>query len=128
MSHKIYIIEDHPVMRDAYVSFLEAAPGLDLCGTAESAEEVLDQLAELDCDLVVTDYRLPGLNGADLVRRLREVRPDLPAIVVSGHEDDAFAREALEAGAVAFLKKRTLVDQLIPTIHAVLAERHLDAA
>ena len=73
-----------------------------------------------DCDLVVADYRMPGLNGAELVRRLRALRPDLRAVVVSAHEDAAFAREAMEAGAAAFLKKRDLMDTLVPTIRAVL--------
>ena len=128
MSHKVYIVEDHPVLRGMYADFLEAAPGVELCGTAGSAEEVLGKLADLDCDLVVTDYRLPGLNGAELVRRLRAERPDLPAVVISAHEDETFARESLEAGAAAFLKKRDLVESLVPTIHAVLGERHRDLA
>lgn len=122
MSDKIYVVEDHPVMRDAYAAVLRTTPGLELCGTAESAEELLAELAELDCDLIVTDYRLPGMTGAELVRRLRAARPDLPCVVISAHEDGAFAREATDAGAGAFLRKRDLVATLAPTIHAVLAE------
>ncbi|HEX8385439.1 MAG TPA: response regulator transcription factor [Rubricoccaceae bacterium] len=123
MSHKVYIVEDHPVLREMYADFLKAAPGLELCGTAGSAEEVLGKLGDLDCDIVVTDYRLPGLSGAELVRRLRAERPDLPAVVISGHEDEAFSREAMEAGAAAFVRKRDLVALLVPTIHAVFEGR-----
>jgi len=127
VSDKIYVVEDHPIMREAYAAVLQAAPGLDLCGTAETAEELIERLGEFDCDLVVADYRLPGLSGTDLVRQLRSACPDLPVIVVSAHEDETFAREALEAGAAAFLRKRDLTDTLVPTIHAVLAEHRRTA-
>ena len=65
MPYRIYLVEDHPVMREAYAAVFDAAPGFELCGTAESAEELLGKLGELDCDLVVTDYRLPGMTGAE---------------------------------------------------------------
>ncbi len=128
MSDKIYVVEDHPVMREAYAAVLQTTPGLELCGTAETAEELLEKLAELDCDLIVTDYRLPGMTGSELVRRLRAARPDLPCVVISAHEDETFVREALEAGAAAFLRKRDLADTLVPTIHSVLAEHRRDPA
>jgi DNA-binding NarL/FixJ family response regulator len=128
VSHKIYVVEDHPVMREAYAAVLGATPGFELCGTAETAEELLGKLADLDCDLMVTDFRLPGMSGAELVWRLQDLRPDLPCVVISAHEDEAFARESLAAGAAAFLQKQDLVSTLVPTIHAVLDERRRAAA
>jgi len=122
--HRIFVVDDHPVMLDAYTTLLGHDPDLETCGTAKSGAEAIDMLTapsgEPDCDLVVTDYRMAGMNGAELVRRLMTLRPGLPAVVVSAHEDGAFAREALEAGATAFLRKRDLMDTLVPTIRAVL--------
>ncbi len=109
-------------MREAYAAVLRTTPGLDLCGAAETAEELLGKLAKLDCDLLVTDYRLPGMTGAELVRRLRAARPELPCVVISAHEDETFVREATDAGAAAFIRKRDLVATLAPTIRDVLAE------
>ena len=120
MSYRIFIVEDHPVMREAYASVLELEAGLDLCDAVASAEEALTSLADGRCDLVVTDYSLPGMNGVELVRRLRTLRPGLPSIVISGHEEEAFAREARAAGAATFLKKRDLIETLVPTILAIL--------
>lgn len=128
MPYKIFVVEDHLIMREAYAAILRADPDLEWCGTAVSAEEALDRLGEIDCDLVVTDYRLPGLNGAELVRRIHAVRPGLPAIVISAHEDEAFVLAAREAGAAAVLGKRDIVDTFGPTILAVLEERRRAAA
>ncbi len=72
------------------------------------------------------------MTGAELVRRVRAARRDLPCVVISGHEDETFVCEATDAGAGAFLRKRDLVATLAPTIRAVLAEHrrysatHLD--
>jgi two-component system invasion response regulator UvrY len=122
VSYHIFLVEDHPVMREAYVSVLGAEPDLELCGVAESAEEALGALnGETACDLVVTDLRLPGMNGIDLVARLHEARPGLPVLVVSAHEEELQARRAREAGAVGFLSKRTLPTTLVDTIRSVVA-------
>ncbi|HEX8384552.1 MAG TPA: response regulator transcription factor [Rubricoccaceae bacterium] len=123
MPFEIFIVEDHPVMREAYASVLEVEPALRLCGTAASAEEAIEVLAWLECDLVVTDLVLPGQSGIDLVRHLRSARPDLPTVVITGHEEEAFAREARKAGAKAYLRKRDLIQTLVPTIYEVLGEQ-----
>ncbi len=130
--HKIFVVDDHPVMLDAYMTILELEPDLETCGAATSGAEALDVLTapsgEPDCDLVVADYRMAGMSGAELVRRLMILRPGLPAVVISAHEDGAFAREALEAGAAAFLRKRDLMDTLVPTIRAVLGGQRGEGA
>ena len=122
MQHRIFAVDDHPVMLDACLSVIGLEPDLAPCGSATSGAEALGMITALgsDCDLVVADYRMPGMSGAELVRHLRAVRPTLPVIVVSAHEDDVFAREAMDAGAAAFLPKRDLVETLVPTIRAVL--------
>lgn len=71
---KIFLVEDHPLIRRAYTLILDREPDFELCGAAESAEEAFDMLDGLACDLVVTDFRLPGQSGIDLVRRLRASR------------------------------------------------------
>ena len=117
MPQLIFLVEDHPAMREAYASVLTREPGLKVCGVAETAEAALDVLAGAPCDLVVTDVRLPGMNGIELTARLRALRPSLPVLVITGHEDGAFDRRAREAGARAFLPKRLAARDLVPTIH-----------
>ena len=122
MPYQIFLVEDHPVMREAYASVIGAEPDFDLCGSVESAEEAIEALRDDGpCDLVVTDIRLPGLSGIDLVGHLRASRPDLPVVVVSGHEDDVHVRRALDAGAAQFVSKGTLATSFVTTLRSVVA-------
>lgn len=107
-------------MREAYAALLATEPRLTLCRSVESAEEALDALQETPCDLVLTDLRLPGMSGVDLVRHLTEERPGLPALVISAHHEEVYARRALEAGAVGFLSKQGLAARLVSVILEVL--------
>ncbi len=122
MSYHIFLVEDHPVMRDAYAMLLDLEPDLELTGVAESAEAFLEVLAETECDLVVTDLSLPGMDGIQLLDRLREARPGLPAIVISAHEELSYQKRARKAGARAYLTKRDLATSLGPAVREVLAQ------
>lgn len=121
MSYRIFVVEDHPVMRDAYAQVLGEESDLELVGAVASTEEAITALAETPCDLVVTDYRLPGQTGIDLVRHLKVLLPGLPVVVISAHEEGAFARTARLAGAADFLSKRDLCATLVPTIRRILS-------
>ncbi len=109
-------------MRQAYESLLDLEPDLELCGALESAEAFFDVLGETTCDLVVTDLSLPGMDGIALVRRLREEHPEIPAIVISAHEELSYRERAARAGARAYLTKRDLARQLGHTIRRVVAQ------
>ncbi|HYG69097.1 MAG TPA: response regulator transcription factor, partial [Anaeromyxobacteraceae bacterium] len=80
MPYRIFIVEDHPVMRDAYARVLAREPDLEVCAMAASAEEALDAFDGTACDLVVSDVSLPGMDGFALVEQLRTLRPDLVAL------------------------------------------------
>lgn len=124
MPFAIFVVEDHPVMREVYADVIASEPDLVLHGAVTSAEEALDDLSSTDaagCDLILTDYRLPGRSGVELVREAGVRWPGLPVLVISAHEEDAFEREARDAGAVAFLHKRNLFRNLVPAIRAALA-------
>lgn len=121
MPYQIFLVEDHPVVREAYVTVLGGYDDFALCGQAETAETALDEINGATCDLVITDVRLPGMSGIDLVGRLQETCPGLRTLVITGHEDEAFERQAYEAGASGFLPKRRAAVDLIPTVRSVLA-------
>ena len=123
MVYQLFLVEDHPVVREAYVRVLSGASDLDLCGQAETAEQALTALDGLDeaaCHLVVTDVRLPGMSGIDLTGQIHQRWPGLPVVVITGHEDSLFERRAREAGAVAFLPKRLAPTHLLDTIRGAL--------
>jgi DNA-binding NarL/FixJ family response regulator len=118
-SNSLFLVEDHPVMRDALVFLIDAQPDLTICGVAASAEEALERLPG-GADLVLVDVSLPGMNGLELVRRVSAQWPGLPCVVLSGHSADRYAEPAHAAGAAAYVMKDN-ADAVVSTICAVLA-------
>ncbi|HEX8298712.1 MAG TPA: response regulator transcription factor [Rubricoccaceae bacterium] len=127
MPHKIYLVEDHPVMRDAYARLLAREPDFEMCGVAESAEEALCAPTLPGCDLLVTDILLPGMDGIALAAHLRAERPALPVVVISVDREPATAARAQAAGARAYLSKDTLADTLAITLREVLRDVEIGA-
>ena len=117
---QIFVVEDHPVMRAAYAAVLARESGLELCGSAESAEAAREAIHPDHCDLVVIDAALPGMSGIELVRHLRAAYPQLPLIMASGNERRVLAQKAISAGASAYLDKKDLPSKLVSTIRQVL--------
>ena len=122
MSHSntVYVIDDDPAMRDS-LEFLLGAAGFNV-RLFDSAQVFLDQLENLDAGCVVTDVRMPGIDGMELLRRLRSGARKLPVIVMTGHGDVPLAVEAMKLGALDFLEKPFEDDRLIGMIQAALAE------
>lgn len=108
-------------MRRTYAQVLDRESDLALCGSVASAEEALVALIEVPCDLLVTDVGLPGMDGIELIERVRTLIPKLPAVVISAYDDEVFVRRAYQAGARAYLRKQDLGDAFIPTIRSILA-------
>lgn len=105
MPVKIFIVEDHAVMREMLASFLEEEADFDVCGTARTAEEALDGLERAAIDLVLVDVSLPGMSGIDLVEQLQADRPELPCLMVSGHGESGYVERAFEVGARGYVMK-----------------------
>ncbi|OKO72635.1 response regulator FixJ [Bradyrhizobium sp. NAS96.2] len=99
----ILVIDDDPAMRDS-LAFL-----LDVNGFAvtsyETATDFLDHLAGGTVDCIVSDIRMPGMSGLELVRKLKADAVACPVILMTGHGDVALAVEAMKAGAVDFIEK-----------------------
>lgn len=117
---KVFVVEDHPVVREGYALLLRLSPGLELAGVAASAEEALTRLATETPDLVLVDVALPGMNGFDLIARLREVNPALRALVVSGHEASVYLGRTREVGAVGFVPKADGPEALLTAIRSAV--------
>ena len=122
MPHRIFVVDDHAVMRATLTALIQFETDLDLCGIAASAEETLD-IADWDaCDLLLTDVSLPGMDGIALAARVRAARPGFPVVVVSATIDAATTERALAAGAAAALSKLHLGDTLAPTLREALRD------
>ncbi len=122
MSHRIFIVEDNPLVRQGYVALIELEPGLEVCGHADDAGQALDTIADARPDLAIIDVLLPGLSGLRLVEQLREVHPALRMLVISGQDQSIYRKRALAAGALGYVDKKEAATDLIPTIHRLLSD------
>lgn len=107
---RVFVVEDHPVMRTMLCETIERHPQCRLLGTAASAEEALEALSTLEVDLALIDVSLPRMSGIDLVRCLKERPPEVRCLMVSGHVEPSYAMQALDAGACGYVLKGNPAD------------------
>ena len=115
---RLYIVEDHPVVREGYALLFRLAPDLDVAGMAVSAEEALASLPSPPPDLVIVDMALPGMSGLDLLAALRERLPGLRMLVVSGQSRQVYEAQAHARGAVGFVSKDDGPEALLAAVRA----------
>ncbi|MGD8699314.1 MAG: sigma-54 dependent transcriptional regulator [Gemmatimonadales bacterium] len=123
MNRGILVVDDDASIRETFEHHLTRS-GHDVA-TAASAEEALGRLAEFDPALVITDLRMPGMDGLELLRRVREAAPDIDVLVITAHEDMRSAMEAMKAGAYDYLVKPLDLDQIDLLIERCLQGRRV---
>ena len=120
----VHVIDDDEAMRDS-LAFLLGAAGM-VVRTYESAVGFLDVASEVATGCVITDVRMPGMSGIDLLRRLRELELGIPVIVITGHGDVPLAVEAMKIGALDFLEKPFDDEALLASVRSALAQSNQD--
>lgn len=116
---EVYIVDDDDAIRRS-MAFLLRTSGDFRSRTFESAEAFLIEARDLAAGCVITDVRMPGMDGVELVRRLASDRLPLTCIVITGHGDIALAVEAMKAGAVDFIEKPFKDDVLMAAVNKAL--------
>jgi DNA-binding NarL/FixJ family response regulator len=122
MSWKIFIVEDHDVVLESYVMFINSYDAMIVCGAVSTAEEALDAIPEADPDLLLVDVSLPGMSGIDLLEELRASGEERPALVVTGHDDQQYRDGAIAAGAEGFVMKQDGPEVLLDLIHEIMEQ------
>ena len=118
---RIFLIDDHPVVRDALTRALEAEPDFEVVGVAASAAEAFAGIDAADPELAIVDLHLPDRDGADLIAALHAARPHMRIVVVSGYDDEYRVAEALRAGANGYLLKAAPVEHIVAGIRDAAA-------
>ncbi|MCA1803615.1 MAG: response regulator transcription factor [Rhodothermaceae bacterium] len=117
---KIYLVDDHPLMRKGIAMTLDLEMDFEVCGQAESAEEAISDIPAKMPDIVVIDISLPGMNGIELIKHLKTQNPDLLMLVVSRHDEEMYAERAIKAGARGYLMKMEAGDVIVNAIRRIL--------
>ena len=104
--HRLLVVDDETEMLRGYVRFFPwEAAGFRVAATASSGEEALRILASQPVDAMLCDIEMPGMSGIELVRRVRQMWPVMPIIILSGYHVFDYARQMIDYGAVAYVLK-----------------------
>ena len=117
---KIFIVDDHPLVREWLANLIEKNSDLTVCGEAEDAPTALEGIAETRADLAIIDLSLGSGSGIDLIRSIRSSFPDVAMIVLSMHDERVYAERVIRAGARGYVMKRESTKKIIDAIHEVL--------
>jgi DNA-binding NarL/FixJ family response regulator len=123
MSHRIFIVDDHPLVREMLSGLLNQQTDLQVCGDAETLEMALYRIKEEQPDLVIVDIALPSGSGLDLVKQIKHVAPDCMSLVLSMYDELTYAERAIRAGARGYLSKRDTTKKILLAVREVLAGR-----
>ena len=116
----IYVIDDDEAMRDS-LNFLLDSSGFGVT-PFDNAQSFLDALPGLAFGCVVSDVRMPGIDGIELLKRLKAQRSRFPILIMTGHGDVPLAVEAMKLGAMDFLEKPFDDDRLTAMIESAIRE------
>jgi two-component system response regulator FixJ len=120
-AERVHLIDDDDAARES-LAFLLGTAGFEV-KTYDSAVAFLRELPELKSGCIVTDVRMPELSGIDLLRRLRELKMEVPVIVITGHADVPLAVQAMKMGATEFFEKPFDDEAMLACIRAALHEQ-----
>lgn len=123
MKSRIFLVDDHPVMRRGYEFLIKREPDIEVCGEAGSAHEAIDRLASACPDLAIVDISLDGMSGLELIKQLKTLHPKLGILVVSMHDESLYAERALHAGAMGYVMKSEADQFVVAAIRSVLNGR-----
>ncbi|MHC4272016.1 MAG: response regulator transcription factor [Planctomycetota bacterium] len=117
---QVFIVDDHPVVRDGLTTIINHEQDLNLCGGADDAHQALKAIGELKPDVVIVDISLKNSDGIELTKSIKENHPKSPVVVLSVHDESIYAERALRAGARAYLMKDAVSENIVTAIRTVL--------
>jgi two-component system, NarL family, invasion response regulator UvrY len=116
---KILIADDHAIIRRGLCHIVAGEPDMDVVGEAENAQQTLDFISRQHFDVVVLDINMPGRSGLDVLKEIKQERPNLPILVLSVHSEEQYGVRVLKAGAAGYLNKESAPEQLVKAIRKV---------
>ncbi len=114
---RVLLVDDNPAIREGICAMIDwEAYGYQLAGSADNGLSALEFLEKEPCDLIITDIRMPEMNGLELLRRAREIRRDVEAIVISAYSEFEYAQTAMQYGVENYLLKPISSEKLIESL------------
>lgn len=119
-SIKLLIVDDHRIVLDGLKSLFNQDPQFEILGAASSAEEALLFLETNPPDILLTDYRLPGLNGLELAMIVKQKYPSVKRVILSMHDEGLIVKQILKEGVDGYLLKSIQQSELKMALHQIM--------
>ena len=116
---RIVVADDHHILLDGLKALLQKQKDLEIAGMYDNGLSLFDDLPKSQPDVALVDINMPGLNGMELTKKIKEFYPGLPVIALSMHDDATHIMEMIEAGATGYLLKNVNDTELLGSIRAV---------
>lgn len=116
---RLIIADDHAILRSGLKRIFALVTDMEVVGEAENGSEVLSQVQQVEVDLLLLDLNMPGIDGVELIQRVRAHRKGLPILILSMHNEPQVATRALHAGADGYITKDCETDVLLLAIRKV---------
>jgi two-component system invasion response regulator UvrY len=116
---KVFIADDHSLIREGFKKILKDEIDIEIVGEAANARDTMNFVMKNSVDILILDINLPDKSGLDLLKELREFKPDLRILILSMHPEDRFAMRVLRAGAYGYITKESAGEKLVTAIRKV---------
>lgn len=120
---RILIADDHAIVRQGLKQILEGSHGMKVVAEHANGTDALRWLRNNDCDVLLLDISMPGMNGVDLLKQLREEKPKLPVLILSSYSEDQYAVRLIKAGAAGYLVKESALEIVVNAVQRVAGGR-----
>ena len=128
-SIRVLLADDHTLVRKGLCSLLEGQAEIEVVGEAQDGREALQKCEQLHPDVLLIDIAMPGLNGIEAIRQIKQRFPEVHALVLTMHDDQEYIRRVLQAGALGYVVKQAAPTDLLLAIRAVYrGDRYLSPA
>ena len=127
MSIRVLLCDDQALVTDGLQLILETDASIEVVGAASDGSQAVELAARLKPDIVLMDLKMPGMNGVQATYAIRRDHPEIPVLVLTTFDDDAWVLDAIRSGAAGYLLKDTPRDRLITAIKDTVAGKtHID--
>jgi DNA-binding NarL/FixJ family response regulator len=117
---RVFIVDDHPIVREGLTQLINREADLAVCGVAEEAHSTLQSIEALQPDILIVDISLNGPDGLDLLKNIRTRDPGVQVLILSMHDESVYAERALRAGASGYIMKQEATERVLVALRRIL--------
>jgi DNA-binding NarL/FixJ family response regulator len=117
---KVFVVDDHPIVRQGLAQLINREPDLEVCGEAGDSQAARQAIPQISPDILVLDISLNGPDGIELLKTIRQGDAALPVLILSMHDESIYAERALRAGANGYIMKQEAAEKVLVAVRRIL--------